>query len=65
MRDDPIVEEIHKIRENLLAKFHGDFDALYRYLKEQEQRSGKVVISLRERQEGVEKTEKETSRQRK
>jgi len=62
MRDDPIVEEIHKIRENLLAKFHGDFYALYRYLKEQEQRSG---ISLREGQEGVEKTEKETTRQRK
>ena len=28
MRDDPIVEEIHRIRQKMLEEFGGDVDAL-------------------------------------
>jgi hypothetical protein len=41
---DPIVDDIHKIREAYLEKFNYDMDAIYRDLKEKEQRSGRVVV---------------------
>ena len=36
MWEDPIVEEVRKIREEHAAKFKYDLDAIYRDLKEQD-----------------------------
>jgi len=48
MKDDPIVQEIHKIREKMLADFGGDLDALYRHLQrrtEEAAQAGRVVAA--------------------
>lgn len=36
MINDPIVEEVRRIREALAARFNYDWDAIYRHIKEQE-----------------------------
>ena len=33
MREDPIVAEVHRIRQQLLAEFDGDVDAYSRYVR--------------------------------
>lgn len=33
MVDDPIVEEVHRIREKMLAECDGDFDKLFERLR--------------------------------
>ena len=33
MWEDPIVAEIHRIREEILAEFDGDFDAYFKYVQ--------------------------------
>ena len=38
--NDPIVEEIRKVRDAHARKFHYDLEAIYRDLKEQEAKSG-------------------------
>jgi len=43
MLDDPIVEEIHKIREELLKEY-GGFDGYFEHLlREQEKRKDRLV----------------------
>jgi hypothetical protein len=42
---DPIVEEVHKIREELLARFNNDLDALLAHAKEQAEREGRTFVS--------------------
>lgn len=42
--DDPIVDEIHKIREAYLEKFDHDMNAIYRDLKDSEQQSGRLLV---------------------
>lgn len=47
MREDPVLEELHQIRRDLLSEFNGDMDAFYRHLKsieEDERKRGRVVI---------------------
>jgi hypothetical protein len=44
--EDPIVEEVRKAREDYLRRFNYDLDAIFRDLKEQEQKSGREVVSL-------------------
>lgn len=46
MREDPIVEEVRKAREEHAAKFHYDLDAIYRDLKDQDERDPRRVVSL-------------------
>jgi hypothetical protein len=43
MSHDPIVEELHRHREELFREFGNDPEALVRYLQEREQQSGRVV----------------------
>lgn len=44
MKNDPIVEEIHKIREAYAAKFNFDLDAIFADLKAKERQSSRVVV---------------------
>lgn len=41
--DDPIVEELHRHREELFREFNNDPEALVRYLQEKERSSGRAV----------------------
>lgn len=43
--NDPIVDEIRRIRDAHAARFNYDLDAIYRDLKEQEKRSGRKLVS--------------------
>ncbi|HKI01870.1 MAG TPA: hypothetical protein VKK31_07825 [Thermoanaerobaculia bacterium] len=46
MWNDPIVEEVRQAREEHAAKFDYDLKRIFQDLKEQEQRSGRKVVSL-------------------
>jgi hypothetical protein len=46
--DDPIVEEVHRIREEIMKEFNYDLEAYLRYLKEREEedrKNGRVIVS--------------------
>lgn len=45
MPDDPIVSEVRRIRDAHAARFGYDLEAIFRDLKEQEQRSGRTFVS--------------------
>jgi hypothetical protein len=45
MWEDPIVDEVRKVREAHAAKFNYDLWAIYRDLKEQERKSGRAFVS--------------------
>jgi hypothetical protein len=42
---DPIVEEVRRARDAYAARFNYDLRAIYRDLKEQENRSGRKIVS--------------------
>ena len=42
--EDPIVEEVRKARDAYAKRFNYDLDAIYRDLKQKEQRGGRVVV---------------------
>jgi hypothetical protein len=42
---DPIVDEVHRVREAYAARFHHDLDAIFRDIKEQEKKSGRRFVS--------------------
>jgi hypothetical protein len=42
----PIVEEIHKIREEHARKFNFGFDAILKDIQEREAQSGREVVSF-------------------
>ena len=46
MQDDPIVEEVRKIREAYAAKFNYDLEAIFQDLKRQERESGRTFLSF-------------------
>ena len=46
MLKDPIIEEIHKIREEHAKKFNYNLLAIFNDLKEQEKKSGRKFVSL-------------------
>jgi hypothetical protein len=53
MKDDPIVEEIHQVRQRMLAECHGSLDQLLDRLQAAEAADGNRVVLLeavRERQ---------------
>ncbi|MEX2172954.1 MAG: hypothetical protein WD872_01245 [Pirellulaceae bacterium] len=43
---DPIVDEVRRIRDAHAAKFNYDPQAIFRDIKEQEQRSGRKYVSF-------------------
>ena len=45
MRDDPIVDEIRKIRKKHTDKFNGDLHAICEDLRRQERESGRKFVS--------------------
>ena len=51
---DPIVDEVRRVREAYAARFNYDLRAIYRDLKEEEQRSGRKVVSYPESSTGSE-----------
>jgi hypothetical protein len=58
MREDPIVEEVRRIREEHAALFGYDLRAIYDDLKETEKQSGRAIVSfapkrLKEKREKV------------
>lgn len=44
MLTDPILEEIHRHRQELMERFNYDFDAFCAYIKEQENVSQNLVV---------------------
>ena len=46
MKDDPIVEEVRRAREDYAAKFNYDLEAIYQDLKRQERESGRTFVSF-------------------
>jgi hypothetical protein len=46
MLKDPIIEEIHKIREEHARKFNYNLSEIFNDLKEQERKSGRKFVSL-------------------
>jgi hypothetical protein len=44
MRDDPIVAQVRKVRDEHAAKFNYDLEAIYRDLKEAEKASGRTFV---------------------
>jgi hypothetical protein len=44
--NDPIVEEVRKVRDAHAAKFNYDLDAIFRDIKEQERNSGRTFVSF-------------------
>jgi hypothetical protein len=49
MTRDPIVEEVHRAREVLLARFNGDLHALVQDVRRREADSGRRVVHLQPR----------------
>ena len=43
MQNDPIIKELHKIREDHLKLFNFDFKAAFNDLKKQEQKGGRKI----------------------
>jgi hypothetical protein len=46
MWNDPIVEEVRKVREEHAARFDFDLERIFQDLKEQEKKGGRKVVSL-------------------
>jgi hypothetical protein len=46
MWTDPIVDEIHKIRQANAERFNYDLDTLFEYLKRQEKKGKRKVVTL-------------------
>lgn len=46
MLEDPIIEELHRVREEIAAEFNYDLDAIVAYLRQQQHAENRQVISL-------------------
>jgi hypothetical protein len=46
MQDDPIVDEVRKVREAYAARFNYDLEAIFQDLKRQERESGRTFVSF-------------------
>ena len=44
--NDPIVEEVRRVRESHAAQFDHDLDAIFRDIKQREKRSGLTFVSF-------------------
>jgi ribosomal protein L9 len=54
--NDPIVDEVRRIRDAHAARFNYDLDAIYQDIKEQERKSGRTFVSLTRENIAPEKT---------
>jgi len=52
MINDPIVNEVRKIRDELAKKFNYDVDAIFSDLREKEKKYGNRLVNLREQRKG-------------
>jgi hypothetical protein len=43
MKDDPIIADVRKTREDISKRFGGDMAKIYAYFKEEEQKLGRKV----------------------
>jgi hypothetical protein len=43
---DPIVEEIHRIREEYAASFNYDMEAMFRDMQKKQQEGGRKIVSF-------------------
>ena len=64
MTKDPILEELHRVREEYAARFHYDLKAMYRDLKAREERGEFVVVHRSSRQPRVKVAPKKRSTER-
>ena len=49
MMNDPIVDEVHRTREQILAQYNGDLDAYFKDLQlrtDEAARAGRKVVAL-------------------
>ncbi len=44
--NDPIVQEVRKWRDQCAERFNYDLDAICRYLKEEQEKSGRRAVTL-------------------
>ena len=44
--NDPIVDEVRRVRNAYAARFNYDLDAIFRDIKEQEKKSGQKFVSF-------------------
>lgn len=44
--NDPIVEEVRRVREEHAARFNYDLDVIFRDIKEHEKKSGRKFVSF-------------------
>jgi hypothetical protein len=58
MEKDPILEELHRVREKYAARFNYNLQAMYRDLKEREERGEFVVVHRSPRQRRVKAVKK-------
>jgi hypothetical protein len=52
MINDPIVNEVRKIRDELAKKFNYDVDAIFSDLREKQKKYGSRIVNLREQRTG-------------
>jgi hypothetical protein len=46
MTDDPIIEELHRIREEIAARHNYDIHAIFQYFRAKEAQEGRKVVSF-------------------
>lgn len=46
MIDDPIIEELHRVREEIAAKFNYDLHAMFAHWRAREAEPGRKVVSF-------------------
>lgn len=52
MINDPIVNEVRKIRDELAKKFNYDVDVIFSDLREKQKKYGNRIVNLREQRKG-------------
>jgi hypothetical protein len=50
--NDPIVDEVRRVRDAHAARFHYELDAIFRDIKEQEKKNGRKFVSFPPRRVG-------------
>jgi hypothetical protein len=46
MTDDPIIQEVRKVRDEYAKRFNYDLDAIFRDLQQKQEQSGKTYVSF-------------------
>ena len=60
MKKDPIIEELHRIREEIAARHNYDVHAIFQYFRAKEAQEGRKMVSFElPREEKVEAEERQ------